>query len=248
MRSTRCSLAALALLAACGTELPTGSSPLPDTESESIAMSLDVLAGDAAALGDESAREAYADGALAIRLGAIPTEIAVEVGGETFRYWAVVTGIVDRGPDGVELLKRSLVAWTGDGRVDAVLKVVSRSDEAQFGRDHSGRDPGMALGSWVDLARQHRFTAIEGSAATTLGQVGPECPNAERDQRFECHLARFDARIDGLFELNGDATVRLPIATSPDGIAGVVVRRTDGGTGGRPTTTARPGRPLPTRG
>jgi hypothetical protein len=246
MRSTQCSLAALALLAACGTELPTSSSPLPDTESESIAMSLDVLAGDAAALGDQSAREAYADGALAIRLGAVPTEIAVEVGGETFRYWAVVTGIVDRGPDGAELLRRTLVAWTGDGRVDAVLRVVSRSDEAQFGRDHSS-DPGLALGSWVDLARQHRFTATQGSAATTLGQVGPACPNAERDQRFECHLARFDARIDGLFELNGDATVRLPIATSPDGIAGVVVRRTDGGRGGRPGT-ATPQRPMPTRG
>jgi len=210
-------------------------------------LSLDQLASDAASIGDGASSEAYADGALAIRLGAEPTEILVQVNGEDQRYWAVVTGIVERGPGGAELLKRTLVAWTGETRVDAVLKVTSRSDEAAFGRDHVAGDPDVALGTWVDLARGHRFTAVEGSAATTLGQVGPECPNAERDQRFTCHLARFDARIDGVFELNGDATVRLPIATSPDGIAGVVVSRADGGTGGRPTPD-RTGRPQPTRG
>jgi len=248
MRTTRLSLAVLALLAACG-DIPTTGIPFDGStpDHESLALSLDQLSSDAAALGDADGSEAYADGALAIRLGAVPTEIAVEVGGEEHRYWAVVTGIIERGPDGAELLKRSLVAWTGETRVDAVLKVTSRRDEAAFGRDHVAGDPDVAIGTWVDLARGHRFTAVEGSAATTLGQIGPECPNAERDQRFACNLARFDARIDGVFELNGDATVRLPIATSPDGIAGVVVRRTDGGRGGRPGT-ATPQRPLPTRG
>jgi hypothetical protein len=82
--------------------------------------------------------------------------------------------------------------------------------------------------------------------------IGPVCPVADRDLRFACNLARFDIRLDGTFELVGDANARIPIATSPDGVSGVVIRRTDGGSGGRPTVNpGRPvqGRPLqPTRG
>lgn len=242
-------LAALTLLlAACGAELPSTGSELSPSggEESSVAASLDELATNAALLGDDASAEVYADGALAIRLGAVPTEIAVSVGGQKYRYWAVITGLVDRGPDGAELLKRSLVAWTGAPRPTALLKAVSRSDAAIFGRDHIDGDPGRATGTWADLERAHRFIAIDGPFASVVTSIGPSCPNAEADARFVCNLARFDVRMDGTFELVGDATVRLPIATAPDGVAGVVIRRTDGGRGGRPT--AVPGRPMPTRG
>jgi hypothetical protein len=241
-------LAAVIVLAACGGDLPTSSVSSDPTVAgdEMLAASLDELSASAALLGDDRSAEAYADGALAIRLGAVPTEIAVTIAGQGFRYWAVVTGIVERGPDGAELLKRSLVAWTGEPRPTAVLKAIARSDAAIFGRDDVPGDPGRATGSWNDLERQHRFIAIDGSFASVVNAIGPVCPNAERDARFACNLARFDVRLDGTFELAGDATVRLPIGTAPDGVAGVVVRRTDGGRDPGPTVT--PSRPVPTRG
>lgn len=238
----------LVVLAACGGDLPTssiGTGSLPDGD-ESLAASFDELASGAALLGDDASAQAYADGALAIRLGAVPTEIAVTVAGQDYRYWAVITGIVERGDDGAELLRRSLVAWTGAPRPTAVLRAVARSDAAIFGRDDIAGDPGRANGSWNDLERQHRFVAIDGSFGSVVNSIGQACPVADRDPRFACNLARFDVRMDGTFELVGDATVRLPIATAPDGVAGVVIRRTDGGDGGRPTVN--PGRPMPTRG
>ena len=240
-------VAAAFTLAACGGDLPTsaGNSPVVAGD-ESLAASLDELSASASLLGDDRSAEAYADGALAIRLGAVPTEIGVTVGGQDFRYWAVITGIVERGPDGAELLKRSLVAWTGEPRPTALLKAIARSDEAVFGRDDAAGDPGRAIGSWNDLERNHRFIAVEGSFASVVNTIGPLCPVADRDQRFACNLARFDVRLDGTFEFAGDEVVRLPIATAPDGVSGVVLRRTDGGNGGRPTVT--PSRPMPTRG
>ena len=234
------------LLAACGDDLPTSTAPDQFAAVNGIAASLDEMSASASLLGDASSAEAYADGALAIRLGAVPTEIAVSVAGQEYRYWAVITGIVDRGADGAELLKRSLIAWTGAPRPTAVLKVMARSDAAVFGRDDLPGDPGRATGTWHDLERAHRFAAIDGSFASVVNTIGPLCPNAARDGRFACNLARFDVRMDGTFELVGDHTVRLPIATAPDGVAGVVIRRTDGSRGGRPT--AVPGRPMPTRG
>ena len=96
-------VAAAFTLVACGGDLPTsaGNSPVVAGD-ESLAASLDELSASASLLGDDRSAEAYADGALAIRLGAVPTEIAVAVGGQDFRYWAVITGIVERGPDGAD--------------------------------------------------------------------------------------------------------------------------------------------------
>jgi hypothetical protein len=123
---------------------------------------------------------------------------------------------------------------------------MARSDEAFFGREDDPSDAGRAIGTYLDFARRARYQAIEGSLATTLTSIGESCPTAEPDRRFACNLARFAMRLDGTFELVGDATVRLPVFSEGVGIGGVVVRRTDGGSGGRPTPTAQPGRPQPT--
>jgi hypothetical protein len=111
-------LAALLMAAACA-DLPTSSeggnvAPAPDGN-EAVALSLDEVATQASLSGDAAAANDFADGALALRLGAVPTEIAVNVGGQDYRYWAVAIGIVERAPDGAELLKRSVIAWTGSG-------------------------------------------------------------------------------------------------------------------------------------
>ncbi|HPF62214.1 MAG: hypothetical protein KC544_01625 [Gemmatimonadetes bacterium] len=248
--STRTLLVAAALLAACA-DAPTVTgpdvvAPPTGTADEAVALSLDELAASASLAGDSRAASDYADGALAIRLGARPTEIAISVGGQDYRYHAVGLGIVERGPDGAELLKRTVIAWHGLDRPDAVLRVMSRSDAAIFGREDNPGDLGRATGTWADLARGARFVAIDGALATTLNSVAEPCPNAAADRRFACNLARFDIRMDGTFELVGDATARVPIASEAQGFAGVVVRRLDGGSGGRPT--ANPSRPQPTRG
>jgi hypothetical protein len=248
--ASRATLAAAVLLAACA-DSPTastlGDTAVPATSAdETVAASLDELSASASLQGDTRAASDYADGALAIRLGARPTEIAISVAGQDYRYYAVALGIVERAPDGAELLKRTVIAWHGGDRPDAVLRVMSRSDAALFGRDDIPGDPGRATGTWADLARQARFTAIDGSLATTLNSIGSPCPNVASDRRFACNLARFDMRMDGTFELVGDATYRVPIFSEAQGFSGVVVRRLDGGSGGRPT--ANPSRPLPTGG
>ncbi len=235
-------------LAACA-DLPTSSPDIGSTAAppadEPVALSLDELASQASLAGDEPAAGAYADGALAIRLGAVPTEIAVSVGNQQYRYWAVVIGIIERAPDGAELLTRRFVAWTGEPRPTAALRTLSRSDAAVFGAFDDPTDVGRATGSWVDFVRDARFTAVDGTIATILNSIAGDCPNAERDPRFSCQLARFDVRLDGTFELAGDVTARVNIATAPPSVAGIVVRRTDGGRGGRPAVT--PSRPMATR-
>jgi hypothetical protein len=240
-------LAAMALLAACG-DLPTsGTAPFDAgaaSADEELALSFDELSTQASLQGDAAAASDYADGALAIRLGVRPTEIAVMVDGQGYRYYAVVTGIVERIGDGPELLKRTLFAWTGN-RPTAVLRITSRSDEATFARDEDVNDLGKAVGRWNDLVRHARFEAIDGLANTSLNSVAGNCPVADRDTRFECNLARFDLRTDGTYELVGDATARHQIASTAPSIGGVVLKRTDGGRGGRPTVN--PSRPMPHR-
>lgn len=240
-------LALLLALAACA-DLPTsgttGGTPALPGETEEMALSLDDLASQASLAGDTPAASDFADGALALRLGAEPTEIAVNVDGQDYRYWAVAIGIVERAPDGAELLRRTIVAWTGD-RPTAAFRVMARHDEAAFGPPN---DAGRASGTFVDFVRGARYHAAEGSLASVLSSIGGACPNAARDRRFACNLARFEMRLDATFELAGDPVNRLPVFSEGVGIGGVVVRRTDGGDGGRPTTTARPGQPQPTRG
>lgn len=236
-------LCAALVLAACADAptTPSGIEPAAPAATGDAAVLLDELASDAAARGDGGTSSDLADGALAIRLGAEPTEIAMAVGGQEYRYWALVIGILERQAGGAEALTRRFVAWTGDPRVSAALRTVSRADQAAFARDEDPADVGRAIGTFVDFVRSARFAAIDGSILTVLNSVAGSCPNAARDPRFECHLARYDVRMDGTFELVGDADVRLPIATSPPSVAGIVIHRTDGGSGGRPgVSVSRP--------
>lgn len=234
---TRTLSTALLLATAACAELPSGAagsaaSP-PDAALEGVALSLDAMADEASRSGDALAATEYADGALALRLGAQPTEIAVTIRGQGYRYYAVVTGVVERHGSGPELLRRTVVAWNRMDRPDAILRLTSRADAATFGHDESLGDLGRATGSWVDLTRGHRFAAVDGGVATTLNSLAGRCPAGQSDTRFTCQLARFGLRMEGVFELVGDATARVEIATESSSIAGVVVQRS-------PVTTDRP--------
>lgn len=233
-------------LTACA-DLPTASndnSMPPTTESETLALSLDEIAGDAALLGDPEAASDFHDGALALRLGAVPSEIGVTVAGEELRFRAIVTAIAMRGPDGADVMRRSIVAWRGVDRPEQVLRLAARADEAVFGPRDASADPARAIGTFADFARHVRLRATDGSLASRLETLGSVCPNGADDPRFACNLARFEMRLDGLFDTTNDPSTRVRISSEETGVSGVVIHRTDGGSGGRPTAT--PARPQPT--
>jgi hypothetical protein len=237
--------ALLAAAAACA-DLPTtggdaASAISADGDFESVALSFDAMSEGALRSGDDRAAAEYADGALALRLGARPTEIAVTIRGQSFRYFAVVTGVTERDASGTELLRRTVVAWNRMDHPDAILRLTSRSDDAGFGR---AEELGRATGSWVNLTQGLRFSGVEGSLGTTLNATAGACPVGQRDARFTCHLARFGVRLDGVFELVGDATARVEITTQSPSVAGVVLQRTTGPSTDRPLGTVSDSRPI----
>lgn len=245
MRSTMTFPAALLAIAltACA-EGPT--SPAPVIESEpGMASTLDEMALHAASIGDERAATAYAGSALALRFGIEPTELIVKVDGTDTRYLGVVTGIADAANEGGVGI-RSLVAWTTQEAPAAFLQVDSRSDAAAFDPTGAPMGPGLAKGSWADLASRTRHVAEEGSTFTTLSSLAGRCPNqpAGTDPRVLCTSARFTARIEGTFVSQSQPSERVTIAVPQQGIAGALLERQGGGDPVRPPT-AQPGRPLP---
>jgi hypothetical protein len=198
-----------------------------------LEATLEQLAAEANTAGDVDAAAAFGDGLLAVRLGVRPSELDVTVDGETSTYRAIVTGVAHARGD-VVLLRRSLIAWTGD-RPRAVLQVTSMSDEAAFGYPAdvvTREDPvGRARGTWVHLGRRQTFVATSGSAAQALASTGDPCPNLPDDARLRCVVARYDVAVSGVFHLlpqrdarQADLRTRVEIRTA-GGVAGVMVSR-----------------------
>jgi len=224
--------AALLLLAACedGPTQPVEQDLAPE-------LALDQLAAEANSAGDADAADAFSAGAYAVRLGLQPTEIAVQIAGETIRYYALVAGFVRTLPNDERVLARTLVAWTPDRRPEAVLQVSLLTDAGSFGfpaRLSTDVDPrGRARGTWADLVRQIRWVATEGSATISLEGTGAPCTHPG-PAALSCLTARYDVRVDGVFHVllrrDGVATDlsrRLEIATSASGVAGVVIGQLD---------------------
>ena len=231
-RMTPLMLVAAALtLAACEEGVDLGVEP---TEDAQIELALEQMVAEANSAGDADAAASFSDGLVAIRLGARPTEIGVSIDGELVRYQAVVTGIV-RARGSALVMHRSLVAWTGQPRVTAVLQVSSFTDQAVFGfpaRLTTTDVVGRARGTWADLERGHRFVATDGSAALQVASQGDPCPNQPNDSSLRCVLARWNIRVDGDFHLllrrddaEADQGRRLEIKTAEDGVSGIVVTR-----------------------
>ncbi len=224
--------AALMALAACestpsGPEAPEGAE---------LELALEEMAAEANSAGDPDAADAFNDGLSALRFGVRPTEIAVHIGDEVVRYNALVVGVVVRHDGTRELMRRSLVAWTGNRRPMALLQATSFTDEAEFGfpADLAARPDveGRARGSWLDLVRGHRFVATSGPVKMVVRGTGEPCPSVPADAPVICVVARWDVRLEGLFKLLlrrdargvSDATT-LVIATAADDMNGVVLSR-----------------------
>lgn len=246
MRSTMTfpsALLAVLVVTACADD-PTGAAPLLPPE-PAIASTLDEMAMHAASVGDERAATAYAGGALALRFGIEPTELILKVDGVDTRYLGVVTGFAEpASPGGVGI--RSLVAWTTPGAPAAFMQVDARSDAAAFDPTGAPMGPGLAKGSWADLASRTRHVAEEGSTFTTLSSIAGRCPNqpAGADPRVICTSARFTARIEATFVSQAQPSERVTITVPQQGIAGALLERQGGGDPVRPPT-AQPGRPMP---
>jgi hypothetical protein len=237
------SLLAALMVTACADD-PTGAALLPPAE-PAMAATLDEMAMYAASVGDDRAATAFAGGALALRFGIEPTELILKIDGVDTRYLGVVTGFAEpANPGGVGI--RSLVAWTTPGAPAAFLQVDARSDAAAFDPTGAPMGPGLAKGSWADIAAQERHVAEDGSSYTSLTSLAGRCPNqpAGTDPRVVCTAARFSARLEGTFVSLSQPSERVTIAVPQQGVAGALLQRQGGGDPVRPPT-ARPGRPLP---
>lgn len=225
------------LLTACSAS-PTAPTEALPAEANEVSLMMDDLSTQAAGRGDDRAASAYAGTALALRFGAIPTEIAVEVDGVETRYLAVVTGILRHEGGAPRLHERTLVAWTAQGTPRAILQVESRGDEGNFAQGSAN----PAHGIWADLRAQERHEAVEGSVVTTLGSTAGRCPNqpSGRDPAVTCQLARFASRLSGTFVESRDPTRRVTIGLEAQSIAGVVLARAGGGDPIRPPTISDP--------
>jgi hypothetical protein len=207
----------------------------PGSSENELEATLEQLAAESNSAGDADAAAGFSDGLLAVRLGVRPTELVVEVAGAPARYRAIVTGIVHQNRAGADVLRRTLLAWQGDPRPEAVLQVSSQSDAGSFGFPTdvaSAADPARpARGTWVNLARRHTFVATSGSAAIALTSTGEECPSLPADTRLRCAMARYDVAIDGVFHRlprrdsrAPDQLTRIEIKAS-GGVAGIVITR-----------------------
>jgi hypothetical protein len=220
-------LVGLAGLAGCG-DGPADPGPEPLAPE----VALELLAAEANRDGDVDAASGFSGGALALRMGVRPSEIAVQLDGRTVRYLALVAGIARQLRNGDVVLQRTLIAWTGDPHPTAVLQVSLVSDQGVFGFPSdlaSAADPrGRARGTWVNLRERLRFVATAGGAGIQLASTGAPCEGTLADLR--CVEARYDVRVNGVFHallrrdgVETDASRRLEIQTAADGVNGVLV-------------------------
>ncbi len=217
-------LAAGWLAAACQEGTPT----TPVEADVSVATALGA-AGDVAAQGGDTERaEALRDAANAVRLGIRPSQIDVKIKNEKFTYLALVIGRERRSTSGERRLIRTLVAWTGRP-TSALLHVIQATDHGLFGGNGNGSDngPGGARGQWKNLVAQELWVATAGSSDIELKGTGGSCPNPLADATLRCVLAKWDVRVNGNFQLGGDAGPDgnpIEIHTNADAVNGVVIK------------------------
>lgn len=205
------------------------------TDDALLEATFEQMAAEANSAGDPDAAVAFNDGISALRFGVRPSEIAVHIDDEVIRYRALVIGVVVRNDGTRELTRRSLIAWTGQRPRD-VLQATSFSDEAEFvfpsDLTADVRPEGRARGTWLDLARGHRFVATSGPVSMVVEGIGEGCPSVPAEARFTCRTAEWDVRLDGVFKLlprrdarSAEGGTALEIATGGEGVHGVVLQR-----------------------
>jgi hypothetical protein len=195
-------------------------------------LAMEQLAAEAARSGETDEASALNEAAVALRRGLQPSQIEVKIQNEQVIYKALMVGVVRTARDG-RVLVRHLIAWTGDRRTTAILRVSSRSDLALFGPPSSQNDladsPGRARGLWADLVNQQRWIATAGSVDMAVAGTGGPCPlQPATTPPLECILASYDIRINGNFELRSrggqPGSEHLEIHTNADGVNGVIIQ------------------------
>ena len=192
-------------LAACN-ERATVTAPETDEAMAQVA-SLESEASRATSAGDTESATAFRGAAAALRYGVRPTQIAVSVRGETFRYLAVVTGNIEVLADSDTAIRRTLVAWhTLNDPPTAVLKLATLADHGSFSSaaEPASNPRARAHGLWADLARASRWIATAGDAGLGIASMGGDCAPAGRSS-VRCVRAEYRVAVDGLFRLNGSA-------------------------------------------
>ena len=224
--------AALVVLSGCDSS-PAGPE---DSETAELEVVLQQMAAEANSAGDADAALAFNDGLSGVRFGVRPTEISVQIGDEAVRYRALVVGVAVRNDGSRQLVRRSLVAWTGKPRPSAILHATSFSDEAEFSFPTDlatrGDVEGRARGTWADLAHGRRYVATSGPVGIVVQETGEKCPNLPPSAQANCVTAQWNIRLEGVFKLlpRRDAraasnTEPLVIGASADGVNGVVLSR-----------------------
>lgn len=210
-----------------------GSPTAPAETSLELQAAIEQAGDDAARSGDTERAEALGHGARALRWGIRPSRIEVKIKNETYRYLAIVVGVVRHRADGERVLVRSLVAWTGRPPA-ALLHVISASDLALFGHPDNGNGndggPGGARGQWKDLVNHELWVATAGSADLELLGIGDACSVQPPSAALRCVLARYDIRINGKFQLagtDGPDGPPIEIHTNAGGVHGVVIKPAD---------------------
>lgn len=223
-------------LVACADRSPTGNEP-EHFSTLSTTPNFALAASEAAGTGDAASAAVYEGAALAVRLGARPTDILVSVDGEISRYEAVVVAVVEELSPGDTALRRSLVAWSGEGnRLVALLDVSTMADAGSFSSQYEpASDPrSRAQGTWVNLVRDARYDATTGDASIVVADIGAPCnSDGDRGADIRCSLADFSIGVDGLFRLGG-ASPRagvdaVRILTEATRVNGVIIGRSDDG-------------------
>jgi hypothetical protein len=167
--------------------------------------------------------EILRQGALAISSGVAPSEIDILFRDRTLACQAIVVGVRRPGPDGGQVLDRSLIAWTGTP-VSGALQVSTVADTAAFDAPWSVEARPPARGAWQDLAADEFWVTPVGSveirlAATDEGTPLP-VPGGGR------YLpARYDLRIHGMLARRGGPGPAFPIHAEAKAVQGVVVSR-----------------------
>ena len=223
------------LFAAACQQDSTAPSLQADAGLEAAISQMEADAGDAVRSGDADRAERLNAGASALRRGIRPTQIEVKIKGESYRYLAIMVGVVRVNPAGERVLFRNLFAWNGKPP-KAVLEVAAKADHGVFGHpaiaslnDEASPLEG-ARGRWKDLVNHERWAATSGFANMVLVGTGDPCPVQPADAARRCFLAKFDIRIDGRFQLllpDGPSGDAIEITTAADGVNGVVLKPAD---------------------
>lgn len=226
-------VAVAAVIAACAGD---SAAPAADQDVE-LAATFDALSGEANGRGDADESAAFSGAAMAVRLGIRPTEIAVNVGGDSRRYLAFVHVVRHGQRDGILPALRTMVAYrtVADSRRPAeVLYMATAGDSVVVSlpslTDIRPSADAFAVASWKDLVNQQFWVATAGKAGIKLQSTGEACPKLPSNGRVTCNVAEFGVLLDGEFHPlirnqrgNVDRSRSLAIGTRSGGVNGAVL-------------------------